>query len=96
MLVDALAEQDGQLVVPVFEQRVKGRAVTAPGAGHHKHSKRGLQLVAGARQQCVHVVTGDAEYCSDLTTGQALTELQFEDFPFGGSQPVECVAYQGA
>jgi len=37
--VDALAQQHGQPAIPVSEQRVKGRAVPASGAGHDKDSE---------------------------------------------------------
>jgi len=75
VLVDTLAQQDGQPVVPVFEQRVQDRAVPASGAGHDKHSERGLQLSAGTREERVPVVAGGPKYARDLTTGQAVTEL---------------------
>jgi hypothetical protein len=39
VLVDALAQQDREPVIPAFEHRVKDRAALAPGAGQNEDSE---------------------------------------------------------
>ena len=86
VLVDALAQPDGQAPVPAGEHDAELAAVAAPGAGDKQHSEAGLQGVARPGEQRVGVVARHAEHTSRLGRLQALPELQLDDLALTGAQ----------
>jgi len=66
MLADQLACLNGQLPIPVGQQRVEYQAGLPAGAGDQERTKSSFEMGASMRQQGVRLAPGNDEYGRDF------------------------------
>ena len=84
---DPLAQQGGQLSVPVIQDPGQFLARARAGPGHHERAQRGLEVGPGPGGEGLRLVARHPQRVSQVRAVELVPQAQLDDFPVRRIQP---------